>query len=161
MKWLPYSLILLLVLPGCQSKMDTRAVREKISEQDKKFAAGFNNKDLDAVMSCYWNSPDLIGMFPDGTYRGYEGVKRSFRNMFDANEIIHFEVTESRLIVTPAAVYEWGTFNFSFKPKGWAEVSTTGRFLEVWEEKEGIWVITADHASPTPSSAAPADSTRH
>jgi ketosteroid isomerase-like protein len=142
--------VVLAFLPGCQPKMDTAAVRSKIEEQDKKFLEAVNNKNLDGVMSVYWNSPDLVGIYPDGMFRGYVGVKRSWENTFSSTEGLKFEFTERRLVVNPSSVYEWGTFNFSITPKGAAEIAMTGRFLTVWEEKDGMWVITADHSSPTP-----------
>lgn len=146
-----------LVLIGCERHEDPAKVKQALEAMGKKFVEAFNNKDVDSIMASYWKSPDLVIMYPDGDYRGYDAVKASWEKTFREVDVKKFEVKEHNIEVGHHMAYEWGMWDYTFQPKGGPEMSVTGRYLQVWAEKDGKWVVVADHASvPLPPPPPPA-----
>jgi ketosteroid isomerase-like protein len=140
-----------LFLFGCRRHENPASVKKAIEAQDKIFEQAFNSMNVSGVMSVYWESPDLVAMYPDGNYRGYDDVKQSWWDLFNKVEVKKFEVTESHIEIDNDVAYEWGMFNFTFQPKGGTVIGGPGRYLEVWKKINNKWVIVADHASlPVP-----------
>jgi ketosteroid isomerase-like protein len=127
--------------------MDKDQVRKSLEAQTAKFAEAFNKEDLDGVMAPYWNSPELVAMYPDGDYRGYAALRESWKKTFDGVTVKKFEITEQHFNITPHVVTEWGMWSYAFQPTGGPDIMLQGRYLLTWEEKDGKWVITVDHAS--------------
>jgi ketosteroid isomerase-like protein len=135
-------------------------IKKALEAKDKEFITAFNNKDVAGCMASYWKSPQLVAFYPDSEYMGYDAVQKSWQNLFNQMVEIKFDVTDSHLmVVSDNYAYEWGHFSFDFKPKGAPEmVKSKGRYLEVWEKKDGKWVLTVDHASsPLPAPPQPAE----
>jgi len=143
-KWF-FSFVLIWII-GCRSNDPAEAKRE-IEAQDKVFEEAFNKKNVTVLLSVYWDSPELIAMYPDGNYRGYDDVKQSWWDFFNSVEVRKFQFTESHIEVSGDFAYDWGLFNFEFQPRSGALMSGTGRYLEVWRHIGKKWVIVADHAS--------------
>jgi len=141
------TLFSVMVFAGCQPMENPAVVKNAIEEQNKIFVDAFNKEDVAGVMSVYWNSPELVAYYPDGNYKGYESVKRSWESFFQSIEMKKFEVTEDHVVVGRDFAYEYGTFELVFQVPGGPVVEAPGRYLEIWEKKEGKWVLIVDHAS--------------
>ena len=146
---------------GCEKHEDPAKIKKAIEEQDAKFVEAFNKKDLDAIMSQYWNSPELVVMYPDSTFKGYDALKENWRQTFAMVDVKSFAITEQHIGVTPHMATDWGFWTYSFQPKGGPEMTMNGRYSQTWEEKNGKWVTTVGHASvplpPPPPPAQPID----
>ena len=140
-------MILALMIPGCEPRQDPAKIRKSIEEQEAKFVEAFNKKDVDGFVACYWNSPELLVMYPDTTLRGYDAFKASTQKNFETVDVKKFEITEQHIEVISHAAIEWGFWKYTFQPKGGPELALAGRYLGLWQEKNGKWVITADHVS--------------
>jgi ketosteroid isomerase-like protein len=147
MKSLLTFLAVAVFVAGCERHEDPEKVRSAIEAMDKEFVAAFNNEDLDGIMKHYWNSPQLVTMYPDGDYVGYDALKANWQKTFDEVEVKKFEVPQHNIEVGHHMAYDWGTWNYTFQPVGGPEMNISGRYLQVWAEKDGKWVIVADHAS--------------
>jgi ketosteroid isomerase-like protein len=148
------------IVAGCGRPKDPAAVKAALEEMDKNFVKAFNEEDVEGIMASYWNSPNLVIMYPEADYMGYDAVKESWRKLFDAVDVKKFEVVKHNIEVGDHMAYDWGMWNYTFQPKGGPEMTISGRYLQVWAEKDGKWVAVADHASvplpPSPPPAAPA-----
>jgi ketosteroid isomerase-like protein len=153
-------LFLSFIVVSCEQKQDPAAVRSAIEKMDAQFAEAFNKKDVDGVMASYWNSPNLIVMYPESTYHGFDAVKAYSQMTFQNVDVKKFAFTETHIEVGEHTAYDWGFWTYVFQPKGGPEVSiNNGRYLQVWAHKDGKWVVVADQASvplpPSPQQAAP------
>jgi len=143
---------------GCERHEDPAAIKSAIEALDRDFASAFNKMDIEGMVANYWHSPDLVVMFPDDSYLGYDALKANLQKTFAMVDVKEFEVTQHTVVVGRHMAYDYGTWNYTFQPKGGTEMNLSGRYLRVWEEKDGKWVIVADHASvplPPPPPAEP------
>ncbi len=67
---------------------------------ERRFTEAMSRKDLDAVMDCFWNSPDLIVVLFGNVQRGAEAVRGGIAQMFEQNESV--KLTAALLMVTLA-----------------------------------------------------------
>lgn len=153
-------LVLAFMVASCEQKEDTTAAKSAIERMDAQFAEAFNKEDVDGVTGSYWNSPDLIVMYPESTYHGFDAVKAYWQMTFQNVDVKKFAFTETHVEVGEHMAYDWGFWTYVFQPKGGPEITiNNGRYLQVWAHKDGQWVVVADHASvpppPSPVQAAP------
>ncbi len=148
--------ILLLCNLNCRKSGDVEKTTQALQEQDKVFEDSFNRMNVSGVMSVYWESPDLIAMYPSGNYRGYDDVKQSWWDLFNHVDVKKFQITESHIDVEGDLAYEWGIFNLAFQPRSGPFTEGPGRYLQVWKNVGKKWLIIANHASMLPV----ADTTR-
>ncbi len=132
------------------------SARKAIDEQERLFVQAMNEEHVDGLMAIYWNSPDLIALYPTGNYRGYDTVKQMWWNFFNTVDVRKYEITERHPVVSGDVAYEWGLYDFSYQAKGGPVIQSPGRFLLVWEYKDKRWVITAEHSSVPSASGLPA-----
>ena len=154
--------LLLILLSGVQvsSASGKAEIKKALEAKDREFVKAFNNKDIASIMAYYWKSPQVVAFYPDSEYIGYEAVQKSWDNLFKQMVEISFDISDSHIaVVSDNTAYEWGHYIFNFKPKGATEMmKSRGRYLEIWEKKDGKWVLTVDHASnPIPPPPQPAE----
>jgi ketosteroid isomerase-like protein len=122
---------------------------------DKAWLDAYNNKNVDAIMALYWNSPDLLS-FPPGEMeiRGWENVKQGFVKEFAGANDGRLEMIESNNKAVGDAVIGWGKWRFTMSSM---QIDVTGRYSDVKAKRDGKWVFIMDHASapmpPPPAQA--------
>lgn len=130
---------------------------------DAKFIESMNKKDLDGVMSCYWNSPELA-MFPPGDdveLKGYDAAKASFAKFFSGPMKANHEFTETNYKVAGDMVIGWGRVRLVVEGDSASKpMVMEGRYTDVLAYKDSNLVYIIDHASvpmmePAPPAAAP------
>ena len=145
-----------LFVAGCERHEDPAKVRAAIEEMDKSFVTAFNKMDVEGLIAHNWNSPNLVIMFPDTSFTGHDALKAYWQKTFASVDVKKFEVTQQVVEVGHHMAYDHGMWNYTFQPKGGPEMSLSGRYLQVWVEKDGKWVVVADHASvPLPPAPPP------
>jgi|ERR1043165_8860350 ketosteroid isomerase-like protein len=117
---------------------------------DAKFIDGMNNKNLNAIMSCYWNSAELE-MFPPGEVvelKGYDAAKASFAKFIGNPMKAKHELTETHYKVAGDNVIGWGHVTVTIEAdSGAAPMVLQGRYTEVLAYKDSNMVYIIDHAS--------------
>jgi hemoglobin len=142
-----------LVLSGIQFSVTAQkkatAADKMIAEAralDHEFLQGFNMMHLDHVMSCYWNSPDLVAIFPDGVViKGWENVRKAFQEMLGGLERVRAEIADATYVPSGDGVLSYGTLTYVMKPKGGPEESGTMRFTTFMRKIAGKMVYVHDH----------------
>lgn len=136
---------------------ESKAIAEN-QELDRQLLEAFQQKDVAAVMSFYWNSPDLVVVFPDGTvHRGWEGARQGFEQLFATMESIRGEITEVSHLPSGDGVAGVGTGTMYFQPKGGAPQQATIRFTDFRRKQGGKWVYVYDHLHALPPMPKPTD----
>jgi len=133
---------------ACAQRPDPEKIKTAAKELDDKFMVAFNKEDLDGVMDCYWNSPEVIIYPPDVMEsRGYEAVKSEFEKFFAENEIKGFEPTNTSYMALGDYGLGWGNFSITLGLPDGQETKLEGRFTSISGMKDGKWVYIIDHAS--------------
>ena len=91
-----FNLTLLLFLTvGCGKQVESEEQAKSLSdadlvanqELDQRFKDAMDQMDIEKLMSCLWNSPDLIFVDFDGNVnRGYDNIRKVFEQFFDQFE---------------------------------------------------------------------------
>ena len=124
---------------------------------DEQFVTAFNSGDVDAVMACYWNSPDLINYPPDQMQvRGFDNVKQGFMQMTEHMKGATMQMTDMDYIVAGDKVIGHGMWKMSIPDGSGGMMDVEGRYTDVKMNKDGKWVFIMDHAS-APMPPPPAD----
>jgi len=142
---------------GCAQKIDPEKVKANTKQLEEKFAAAFAKEDLNGVLECYWNSPEVIIYPPDapgGT--GYDAVKAEFEKFFAENEVKGLEFSNNTYLALGDYVFSSGNFTVTLGAPDGQQKKMEGRFTQVSALKDGKWVYISDHASvPLPPPPTP------
>jgi ketosteroid isomerase-like protein len=114
---------------------------------DERFTSGMSRKDIEQVMSCFWNSPDLILVVYDGTvFRGFDEVRRAFEQLFDQCEALSLVIDEVSHNRQDDSVFAVGTATYEMITIDGASQKVTERWTDVRRKVDGRWVYVMDHA---------------
>ncbi|MDA2923843.1 nuclear transport factor 2 family protein [Acidobacteria bacterium AH-259-L09] len=87
-------------------------------ELDERFVEGMSQKDIEQVMSCLWNSPDLILVDFDGNvFRGSDDVRKVFEQFFAQSESLRLVIDEISHIRAGESVFAVGTAIYKMQAK--------------------------------------------
>ncbi len=151
-----FLLSILIIFLGCTPKgEDPEKMITAAKDLDKRFIEAYNNRDVDAIMDTYWNSPDLVSYTPGQLeIKGWQNVKDMFTEEFENMPEFSLKLTEMHYQVAGDVVIGWGKWQMTISPPGIEPIVIDGRYTDVKAEKNGKWVYTIDHASapmPPPS----------
>jgi len=114
---------------------------------DQRFTGGMSRKDIEQVMSCFWNSPDLIFVIYDGTvFHGFDNVRRAFEQMFAQCEGLSLVIDEVSHIPQGDSVFAVGTATYEMTTNEGTSQKITERWTDVRHKVDGRWVYVMDHA---------------
>ena len=104
MKFVSSSILLFMIgaiLFGCAPKPpNADEMIAAAKDLDKRFIEAYNKGDVDAVMSTYWNSPDLVSYPIDAMQaKGWEAAKEGITHALSAMPGFKLELTAPGYIV--------------------------------------------------------------
>ena len=141
--------VLLFLTFNCQAQTDPLTDEYLLATEDldQRFTDGMSRKDIEQVMSCFWNSPDLILVIYDGTvFRGFDNVRKAVEQMFAQNESLSLVIDEVSHIRQGESVFAVGTATYEMKTKEGISQNITERWTDVRRKVDGRWVYVLDHA---------------
>jgi uncharacterized protein (TIGR02246 family) len=114
---------------------------------DQRFTEGMSRKDIEQVMSCFWNSPDVILVTFDGTvFRGFDNVRKAVEQLFTQSESLSLAIDEVSHIRQGDSVFAVGTATYEMRTKEGISQKITERWTDVRRKVDGRWVYVLDHA---------------
>ena len=121
-------------------------------ELDHRFCQAMSEKDLDGVMSCLWNDPNLIVVLFDGTvYRGWDNVREAVGHLFSGFLSVRLDIDEVTHIPLGDGAAAVGTATYQLQ----AADGSTQRIVERWTDLrrkvDGRWIYVLDHAHALPA----------
>ena len=153
-----FNLTLLLFLTltvGCWGQVESEEQAKSLSdadllaigELDQRFVESMSQMDIEKLMSCFWNSPDVIFVDFDGNvHRGYENLRKVFEQFFDQFESLSLSGDgDYRLIRAGNSVFSVGTSTYTMQMKDGTTKKVTQRWSDVRGKIEGRWVYVLDH----------------
>jgi len=131
---------------GEQAKSLTDAELLANQELDQQFIESMSQMDIEKLMGCFWNSPDLIFVDFDGNVnRGSDNIRKVFEQFFTQFESLSLVCDEISHIRAGNSVFAVGTATYSMQMKDGTSQQVTQRWSDVRGKVEGRWVYVLDH----------------
>jgi len=146
--------LLLLLTVSCKKQVESEELTKSLTEAelvgnqklDQQFLDGMNQMDIEKLMSCFWNSPDLIFVDFDGNVnRGSDNIRKVFEQFFAQFESINLVCDEISLIRAGNSVFAVGTATYTMQTKDGTSQKITQRWTDVRGKVDGNWVYVLDH----------------
>lgn len=127
---------------------------------DQRFIDAFQREDVNAMMSVYADSPNLIVVFAEGTQvKGSADVRTGYTALFGQYKSIRGELTDSNYVATSTGMVGFGKGYLYMTPKyGGSEQRLDFRYTNYREKRGGIWAITVDTMQAVAFQPLPTDS---
>jgi uncharacterized protein (TIGR02246 family) len=119
-------------------------------ELDRRLCDAMSRKDLDAVMTCFWDSPDLVAVIDGVVQKGPQAVRSGIKQIFDKNEAVRLEVNEVTYLPSGDGVIGVGTATFDLKPVDGQRHLMVERWSDLRRKIDGRWVYVLDHTTMVP-----------
>jgi uncharacterized protein (TIGR02246 family) len=123
---------------------------EEAKDLERRFTEAMGRKDLDAVMDCFWNSPDLIVVLFGNVQRGAEAVRSGIAQMFEQNESVKLTVNEASHVPVGDGVITVGIATYDLKPKNGPSMQIVEAWTDLKRRVDGRWVYVLDQATMVP-----------
>ena len=120
-------------------------------ELDRRLCDAMSRKDLDAVMACFWDSPDLVAVIGGVVQKGPQAVRSGITQIFDQNESVRLEVNEVTYLQSGDGVIGVGTATFDLKPTDGQRHLMVERWSDLRRKIDGRWVYVLDHTTVVPT----------
>ena len=131
---------------GEQAKSLTDAELLANQELDQQFIESMSQMDIEKLMNCFWDSPDLIFVDFDGNVnRGSDNIRKVFEQFFTQFESLSLVCDEISHIRAGNSVFAVGTATYSMQMKDGTSQQVTQRWSDVRGKVEGRWVYVLDH----------------
>jgi len=131
---------------GEQAKSLTDADLLANQELDQRFIESMSQMDIEKLMNCFWDSPDLIFVDFDGNVnRGSDNIRKVFEQFFTQFESLSLVCDEISHIRAGNSVFAVGTATYSMQMKDGTSQQVTQRWSDVRGKVEGRWVYVLDH----------------
>jgi ketosteroid isomerase-like protein len=135
------------VAPAVLSEQDLQAQKEL----DQAFCSAMSRKDLDGVMRCLWNDPNLVVVLWDATvYRGSDAIRAAAQQLFDTFPVVRLGIDEVSHVPVGDGVVAVGTATYNLQAKDGSAVRIVERWTDLRRKVEGRWVYVLDHAHELP-----------
>ena len=114
---------------------------------NKRFTEGMSQKNIEQVMSCFWNSPNLVFVSFDGNvYHGYDNVRMAVEQLFAQAESLSLVINEVSHILQGESVFAVGTAAYEMTTIDGVHQTIRERWTDVRRKVDGCWVYVLDHA---------------
>ncbi|HEY3332306.1 MAG TPA: hypothetical protein VGK19_19915 [Capsulimonadaceae bacterium] len=128
---------------------------------DQRFIDAFQRLDVNAIMSCYANNPNLIVVFPDGTQvKGWADVRTGYTALFSMYSQIRGELTETNYVATTDGMVGFGKGYLYMTPRygGSSEQRLDIRYTDYRIKRGATWAYTVDTMTAVAYQPLPTDS---
>lgn len=121
------------------------------NELDQAFCSAMSHKDLDGVMRCLWNDPNLVVVLWDATvYRGWDAIRTAAQQLFDTFPGVRLGIDEVSHVPVGDGVVAVGTATYDLQTKDGSAVRIVERWTDLRRRIDGRWVYVLDHAHELP-----------
>lgn len=146
------ALVALLLLPAAlRSEHLPKPLLDEMNELNARVSEGFFNKDIDLVMSCYANTPDVQFIANGEYFRGPEAVRLSTLALFGFPGTIRNECLSINYTRVGELILVVGTERNTFTPAdGSAPFALEFIWSDVRKKIHGRWVMILNHVTQLP-----------
>ena len=151
-----FNLTLLLFLTvSCKNQVESEEQAKSLTEADllanreldQRFVEAMSQLDIEKLMSCFWDSPDVIFVDYDGNvFRGSDEIRKVFEQFLDQFESLSLGGGGGySLIRAGNSVFAVGTSIYTMQMKDGTSKKITQRWSDVRGKVDGQWVYVLDH----------------
>ena len=151
-----FNLTLLLFLTvSCKNQVESEEQAKSLTEADllanreldQRFVEAMSQLDIEKLMSCFWDSPDVIFVDYDGNvFRGSDEIRKVFEQFLDQFESLSLRGDGGySLIRAGNSVFAVGTSTYTMQMKDGTSKKITQRWSDVRGKVDGHWVYVLDH----------------
>ena len=118
-------------------------VQNKLNQQ---LEDGMHNKDIELVMSCFWDSPDFIFVATDGTVViGSNNFRQTVEQMFEQFNTINSVTDEVKYVRSGDSLLVVGTATYTMETEDGTVHTLKERWTDVRQKIGGKWVLVLNH----------------
>ena len=118
-------------------------------ELDRRFLGAIESKDVEAAMSCFLASPDLVVVLWGKEMRGPDQVHAALEQLFSSYDRVRLDIDRVTELPCGDAVIAVGQATYTL-----SKDRVVTRITEVWTDVRrkinGNWVYVLDHAEVLP-----------
>lgn len=118
-------------------------------ELDRRIAAATARKDVDELMSCFLDSPDLVVLMWGTEMHGAEQVRAAVEKLFKDYDAVELRVDREAHIPSGDSVIAVGQVTYRLT-KGTEVKTVTELCTQVRRKVNGRWVAVLDHSELLP-----------
>ena len=152
MRLAPAFCVVLLVVTGCQTKIDVAKESETLLAADRAWSTfASSGKNVDSVVA-YWSEDGRVIMGSQPIVQGKEAIRKMVTASF-ANPKFHISWTPERAVVASAGDigYTVGTTEMTVANAKGGTAKISSRYIATWrKDADGRWRCVEDFASPSP-----------
>ena len=116
---------------------------------DRRFLEAMAAKDVDAAMSCFLASPDLIVVLWGKEMRGPAQVRAALNQLFDNYDQVKLDIDRVVELSCGECVIAVGQATYTLSKHG-KQSKVTELWTDVRRKVNGEWVYALDHAEVVP-----------
>lgn len=120
------------------------------NELDEHLVAAMANKDVEGVMSCFIDGPDLIAVIWGKELRGSDQMRQAVIGLFSQYDEISLKIDRISKVRSGEAVFAVGEATYTFGKAG-QRTQVREIWTDVRRKVNGRWVDVLDHAEVLPS----------
>ena len=131
--------IALLISTWSYSQVSVNMVKALMSAQE----SAWNNGDIEAFMSSYWNNDSLMFIGSKTVTYGWQSTLQNYKRAYPTKAemgVLKFTIIKATELAKDA-VYVIGRWELE------KENPVSGHFTLMWRKINGKWVIVSDHTS--------------
>ena len=138
----PATFLTLMCVAGCGRSgepqfgvAETNVIRQRTSD----FAAAFNAKDVDKIVTLY--SPETVFMPPNSpTLRGKDSLGAFYKDLH-AQGATELKLDSGTVGGHGPLAYESGTYSLNRRPPTGPHTRDRGKYMFIWRNTGGQWLI--------------------
>jgi ketosteroid isomerase-like protein len=114
---------------------------------DGRFCEAMSNSDIDGIMACFLDSPDLVVVLYGRVLRGPASVRQFFADLFTNVMTVRLQVDKITRWSVGEIVFALGIRAYGFQALDGTKSMSKECWTDVRQKVEGRWVYILHHAT--------------
>jgi ketosteroid isomerase-like protein len=136
--------------PAAAPVVDTAADEAKLKALEDKFAADFNAKDIDAIMSHYSDDVLVFDIVPPRQYVGAAAYRKDWEDLLKPFKTLKFDITDYAVSSDGQMAWAHSMQHLTatqMAGKKTQKIDMTVRVTDVYKKINGDWKVVHEHVS--------------
>lgn len=137
--------MLCLAFLSCVPQSKAQSPKLEITQMLKSQTEAWNRGDLEGFMKGYWQHDSLLFIGKSGLTWGWQPTLDNYKKGYPSPEAMGTLKFDIKLMKALEGEKAWLVVGKWHLARSIGDLE--GHFSLLWEERDGIWVIVADHSS--------------
>ncbi len=117
---------------------------------DDRFAEAMNNKDVEAALACFMDSPDLVVVICRRVLHGPAAVRQFLTELFSGMRAVHEEINEVDRWSLGETVFSVGTATYEFESLDGSRSTRKELWTDARQKVAGRWAYVLQFREQSP-----------